>query len=319
LTTNPIVTVTRHFDLPIERVFDAWLDPARASKFLFATPTGSMVRADVDGRVSGSFNFTDRRDGEDFEHVGTYLEIDRPRRLVFTFGVPKLSNEMTKVAIELKPSGTGCDLTLTHEGVLPDWLDKVREGWGKIVATLESNLAKDAAYGIVVEPGTVRFERLVPGPIERVWSYLIDDDKRSQWFAFGSLEPRVGGRLELRFDHTNLTKRKAPAPERFKDIGVPVGVERVLRFEPPTLLSFSWSGDAEDASEVTIELTPKGEQVLLVLTHRRLADRKAMADVSGGWHPLLAVLVERLNGREPAAFWSIFKETEDVYERRFAE
>jgi uncharacterized protein YndB with AHSA1/START domain len=79
------VIVTRRFDFPIERVFDAWLDPERASKFLFATPTGTMVRAEIDARVGGSFNFTDRRDGEDVEHVGTYLEMDRPRRLAFTF------------------------------------------------------------------------------------------------------------------------------------------------------------------------------------------------------------------------------------------
>lgn len=141
-TSNPIVVVTRYFDFPIERVFDAWLDPARASKFLFATPSGTMVRVDIDARVGGTFNLTDRRDGEDVEHVGTYLEIDRPRRLVFTFGVPKYSSQMTRVTIELKPVGTGCELTLTHEGILPKWLDKSREGWGKIMDTLAANLTK---------------------------------------------------------------------------------------------------------------------------------------------------------------------------------
>src|SRR5262245_61628380 len=145
------------------------------------------------------------------------------------------ASQMTRATLELKPSGTGCELTLTHEGVLPEWFDRAREGWGKILGTLEGNLTNDAAYGVVVEPGTVRFERLVPGPVERVWSYLIDDDKRSQWFAFGSMEPRVGGRLELRFDHMKLTQRQVPPPERFKDIGVPVGMERITRIEPPTL------------------------------------------------------------------------------------
>ncbi len=142
---NPgTIVITRRFDFPIERVFDAWLDPARARNFLFGTPTGKMVRVEIDARVGGSFNIT-RRDDEDVEHVGTYLEIDRPRRLVFTFGVPKFSAQMTRVSIDVKPLATGCELTLTHEGVLPEWLDSGREGWGKILDGLSAHLAKEAS------------------------------------------------------------------------------------------------------------------------------------------------------------------------------
>jgi uncharacterized protein YndB with AHSA1/START domain len=130
---NPgTIIITRRFDFPIERVFDAWLDPAQARKFLFAVPGRTMVRVDIDARVGGSFNIT-RRDDEDTEHVGTYVEIDRPRRLVFTFGVPRYTNQMTRVTIDLKPLPTGCELTLTHEGVLPEWLESGREGWGMIL------------------------------------------------------------------------------------------------------------------------------------------------------------------------------------------
>jgi uncharacterized protein YndB with AHSA1/START domain len=138
----PKITITRRFDFPIERVFDAWLDPARAGKFLFATPTGKMVRVEIDARVGGSFNFT-RRDGDDVEHVGTYLDIDRPRRLVFTFSVPKFSAQMTRVSIDLIPLPTGCELTLTHEGVLPEWLDRARDGWGMILDGLCAQLTKE--------------------------------------------------------------------------------------------------------------------------------------------------------------------------------
>jgi uncharacterized protein YndB with AHSA1/START domain len=132
------LTITRRFDFPIERVFDAWLDPVRAGKFLFATPTGTMVRAEIDARVGGAFNFTDRRDGEDVEHVGSYLVIDRPRRLVFTFAVPKYSTQVTRVTLDLVPLPTGCELTLTHEGVLPEWQESGREGWAKILESLDA-------------------------------------------------------------------------------------------------------------------------------------------------------------------------------------
>jgi uncharacterized protein YndB with AHSA1/START domain len=145
MAENPgTIIITRHFDFPIERVFDAWLDPAKASQFLFATPTGKMVRVEIDARVGGAFNITDRRDGEDVEHIGTYLEIDRPRRLVFSFGVPKYSALMTRVSIDLKPLPTGCELTLTHEGVLPEWLESGRQGWGMIVDSLSVTLVKEA-------------------------------------------------------------------------------------------------------------------------------------------------------------------------------
>ena len=132
-TAKATVRVTRGLQRSAERVFDAWLDPAKAGKFLFATPTGRMVRAEVDARIGGVFIFTERRGGEDVEHVGEYLEMDRPRRLAFTFAVPKFSAAYTRVTIEIAPQGTGCALTLTHEGVPPDWAQRSESGWGMIL------------------------------------------------------------------------------------------------------------------------------------------------------------------------------------------
>ena len=54
-------------------------------------------------------------------------------------------------------------------------------------------------YGVVTEPGTVRIQRALPGPIERVWDYLTDSEKRGTWLAKGAMEPNVGGRVELHF------------------------------------------------------------------------------------------------------------------------
>jgi uncharacterized protein YndB with AHSA1/START domain len=133
--------VTRRFDADIERVFDAWLDPKSAGKWLFATPAGKIVKVEIDPRVGGSFNFTDCRDSQDVEHVGTYLEIDRPRRLVFSFAVPKYSSLFTRVSLDLKPLPAGCEVTLTHEGVLPEWRESGLEGWGKIFDALAASIS----------------------------------------------------------------------------------------------------------------------------------------------------------------------------------
>jgi hypothetical protein len=52
---------------------------------------------------------------------------------------------MTRVSIDLKPLPTGSELTLTHDGVLPEWLDATREGWGKILDGLAASLANEPA------------------------------------------------------------------------------------------------------------------------------------------------------------------------------
>ena len=131
--TFAVIRVARHFDASAERVFDAWLDPTMAGRWLFATPTGEMLRAEIDARVGGKFLFIERRDGEDMAHMGEYLAIDRPKRLVFTFAVPKLSPLYTRVSIDIVAERSGCELTLVHEGVLPEYATRTKSGWGEIL------------------------------------------------------------------------------------------------------------------------------------------------------------------------------------------
>lgn len=134
------MSVSHQYSASAERVFDAWLEPAKASMFLFAAPGGEMVRADIDPRVGGKFCFVDRRDGDDIEHIGEYLEIERPHRLVFSFGVPKFSPQMTTVTIVIEALETGCRLTLTHAGVLPEYEERNNQGWTMILGNLEKAL-----------------------------------------------------------------------------------------------------------------------------------------------------------------------------------
>lgn len=131
------LVITHNYSAPPEKVFDAFLDVRIASRFLFATASGEMITCEIDPRVGGKFTFTERRpEMGDVRHVGEYLEIDRPGRLVFSFGVPQFSSETTKVTIDIQQQGPGCVLTLTHYGVASEYKEGAKDGWSRILAGL---------------------------------------------------------------------------------------------------------------------------------------------------------------------------------------
>jgi len=137
---NVKVHVTRCFNESPERVFDAWLDPEMIGRWMFgpALREEEVLRIAVDARVGGSFSFLVRRQGEEIDHIGRYREIDRPRRLVFTWGIAGASEDESLVIIEIVPSGTGAELNLTHE-MDPKWADyasRTAAAWTKMLDAL---------------------------------------------------------------------------------------------------------------------------------------------------------------------------------------
>jgi uncharacterized protein YndB with AHSA1/START domain len=166
-------------------------------------------------------------------------------------------------------------------------------------------------YGEPIEAGSVRFQRLLPGPIERVWEYLTDSKLRASWFAGGTLELRVGGKVHFTFRHGELTPAGETIPaSHSKDEGYQLH-GRVTRCEPPRVLAYTW-----DESEVSFELEPRDREVLLTLTHRKLASRAETVDVSAGWHTHLDLLGDRLRGVTPQRYWAAVDEYEREYARR---
>lgn len=166
-------------------------------------------------------------------------------------------------------------------------------------------------YGIVISPASVRFERLLPGPIERVWSYLTDPELRGTWFASGPIEPREGGGLKLTFRHSQLAPPGEVAPAKHAGAEGYTADCRVTQWQPPTRFAFQW-----DESEVVFELAPKGDEVILTLTHRKLPSRDELRNVSSGWHTHLGVLGERLRGEPLRPFWPRIEKLEAEYAER---
>jgi uncharacterized protein YndB with AHSA1/START domain len=166
----------------------------------------------------------------------------------------------------------------------------------------------------VIAADTVRLERVLPGPIERLWSYLVEPDKRAQWFAGGPMELRTGGKIALFFKHNNLTDE--PAPEQFAPFATGFTSSGVVtRCEPPHALAFTW-GEGEEASEVLFELSAEGDDVRLVLTHTRLPSRDEMVNVGSGWHLHLMMLDDVLRGRPRRPFWATQAELEKQYDEQ---
>ena len=139
-------------------------------------------------------------------------------------------------------------------------------------------------YGALTEPATLTIRRLLPGPVDRVWAYLVD----------GELDDPPGQR-----------------PEGFSEEHRMAG--QVLEIDPPRRLVITWG---TEGGSVAFDLEPRGDKVLLTVTHRRLVDRNSMLNVSAGWHMHLDVLASRLTGEPRETFWSGWQRLRDEYAGR---
>ncbi|MGE3876295.1 MAG: SRPBCC family protein [Parvibaculaceae bacterium] len=170
--------------------------------------------------------------------------------------------------------------------------------------------AKPDAYGVLTEPTTLKIQRLLPGPIERVWAWLTESNLRRKWLAAGEMEMKAGAPFEFVWRNDELTDPPGKRPDGF-------GEEhrmksRITAVDPPRKLVFSWEG----SGDVSFELEPKGDEVLLTVIHRRLADRGTMLMVGSGWHMHLDVLAARAAGKKPEAFWDGWSRLRKEYDRR---
>ncbi len=173
-------------------------------------------------------------------------------------------------------------------------------------------------HGKFTAPGEVRLMRLLPGPIERVWEYLTDPEKRSRWFAGGPMELKAGGKLQLHMHHANLAPQETP-PDEYKHIhhGGMKFDGQVLACEPPRLLRYTWAEGGK--FDVTFELKPEGNQVLLVITHRCRGDAIAnIPSFASGWHTHVGILIAVLAGDPTPPFWSTHTRLEPEYEKLYA-
>lgn len=167
-----------------------------------------------------------------------------------------------------------------------------------------------SAYGVLTEPATLKIQRLLPGPAERVWAYLTESDLRRQWLASGQMDMEAGAPFELVWRNDELTDPPGPRPAGFSEENRMQS--RIVEVDPPRKLVFTWGANGE----VSFELERQDDAVLLTVIHRRLSDRANTLMVGAGWHMHLDVLAARMAGREPEPFWDGWSRLRQEYDRR---
>lgn len=166
------------------------------------------------------------------------------------------------------------------------------------------------AYGVLSEPATLRLQRILPGPVDRVWAYLTQSDLRRQWLASGEMQMQVGAPFELTWQNDQLTDPPGQRPDGFS--GEHSMQSEITELDPPRKLAFTWGS----TGGVVFELEAQGDKVLLTVTHRRLPDRSTMLNVASGWHTHLDLLVARVAGTAPTPFWDGFVRIKQDYAQR---
>jgi len=165
-------------------------------------------------------------------------------------------------------------------------------------------------YGQLIQPATLRIERLLPGTRERVWEYLTQSDLRRQWMAAGDMEEREGSSFELVWRNDELTDPPGERPAGFGDEHRMQS--RIVEYDPPRKLTITWSG----SGNVSFELAQRGDDVLLTVIHRRLPDRSSLLMHAAGWHIHLDILAARMTGEKPETFWDGWNRLKTDYDQR---
>jgi uncharacterized protein YndB with AHSA1/START domain len=173
-----------------------------------------------------------------------------------------------------------------------------------------NDIAIPGTYCVVTEPATLTIQRLLPGPAERIWPYLVDGELRRLWLADGAMEMKVGADFELVWRNDELSGTPSHRPDGFPE--EQRMRSRITGVDSCRRLSFAWQG----SGDVSFALEPVGEEVLLTVVHRSLPDRATLLAISAGWHMHLDILVARATGRAPQAFWEGWTRLRQEYERR---
>src|SRR5580692_10977343 len=102
-TAGPIVQVRRRLKAGAEQIFDLWTKPDLMVRWMSPFPGAVDCKANCDLRPGGAFSLVMSSEQSSREVSGTYVQVDWPRKLVFTWIGPLTHNVNTLVTVELIP------------------------------------------------------------------------------------------------------------------------------------------------------------------------------------------------------------------------
>lgn len=270
------MVVSRRFDASPERLFDAWLDPGAVGTWLFATPGGVSKHVEIDARGGGGFAIHEQRGETLATHFGTYLEIVRPRRIVFAFANAQ-PGPSSVVTVDIRPDGAGSLLTLTHR-LGAEWAAheaSVRAGWSGIL----EGLAR--AAGEPDKGHTLILHRSFEAPRVLVWKAWTEAEHLARWICptgfevlFADADPRVGGKWR--------SGMRSPDGEEYIHGGEYVEVER------PSRLVFTHKWEKNDleprvTTEITVVLNERGGKTDMTFIQSGLGSAESACSHREGW------------------------------------
>lgn len=140
--TVPTMKIRRLVRSTPEKIFELWTDPALMARWMTPYPGDVNCVADSDLRVGGAFRLAMKTEKSQCDIHGTYILVEPPNKLVFTWQGPPTQNAMTLVTVELQPAKGGTQLTLTHEKLPTEELRQAHGiGWGNMLDHLDEDVA----------------------------------------------------------------------------------------------------------------------------------------------------------------------------------
>lgn len=141
IRTDLSLTIERFIAAPVERIFNAWLDPEMLKRFMLPGPDMSVPSATVDAQEGGRFEIIMRDSSDDMPHAGTYKKIARFTQIIVSWESNWSPAEST-VTLDFEPRDGGTSVRLTHDTFYDEEKrDNHQMGWAKILETLDTEVA----------------------------------------------------------------------------------------------------------------------------------------------------------------------------------